>query len=206
MHDSYIVAITGASGAIIGVRLIEELLKSGRSVAAVVSDAGRRTLAFEILREAKKNASVSEILEKRGCVCKSGFFSEYANDDFFSPPASGTSGFKAVIVVPASMKSLSAIANGYADSLITRAADVAIKERRRLILVPRETPLSSIHLENMLRVRNVGGDILMPVPGFYTFPETISDVVDFTVGRVLSLLDIPHTLYRGWGDHSGEDC
>ena len=97
------------------------------------------------------------------------------------------------------MKTLSAVASGYADSLITRAADVALKERRRLVLVPRETPLARSHIENMLRARDAGADIVPPVPGFYARPRTIDDVVDFTVGKVLNLLEIRHDLFPEWG-------
>ena len=196
----YIVGITGASGSVIGIRLIEELLRSGRHVSAIVSDSGWRTLGHELFRRQKNPSSVAEVLDARSFTFDRGLLSEYANNDFFAPPASGTARFEAVIIAPLSMKSLSAIAHGYADTLITRAADVALKEGRRCILVPRETPLSLIHLDNMLRARKAGADIVPPAPAFYAFPETIGDVVDFTVGKILGLLGVGHELFRPWGD------
>jgi len=196
----YIVGITGASGSVIGIRLIEELLRSGRHVSAIVSDAGWQTLNHELFRDGEKSSTIADVLARRNFRYDPGLLKEHDNRDFFAPPASGTARFEAVIIAPLSMKSLSAIAHGYADTLITRAADVAIKEGRRCILVPRETPLSLIHLDNMLRARKAGADIVPPAPAFYAFPETIGDVVDFTVGKILGLLGIEHELFRPWGD------
>ena len=127
-------------------------------------------------------------------------FREFADDDFRASVASGSSKFEAMVIAPCSMKTLSAVANGYANTLITRASDVALKERRKCILIPRETPLSLVHIENLRKVSMAGAIIVPPVPGFYTRPKTIDDVVDFVVGKVLNLLDREHKLFQGWGE------
>lgn len=195
----YIIGITGASGAILGIRLIEELLGAGRSVGAIVSAAAWGIIEYEIGDDKTRDLSLSGLVARRRPELDLARLCEYANDDLFAPPASGSFRFDAAVVAPCSMKTLSAVASGYADSLITRAADVALKERRRLVLVPRETPLARSHIENMLRARDAGADIVPPVPGFYTRPRTIDDVVDFTVGKVLNLLGIKHDLFPEWG-------
>lgn len=193
----YVVCITGASGAILGIRLIEELLARGLETASVTSATGWKTVEYEVIRGKYKASCIKDILKGRGSV-NADKLEEYDNETFFAPPASGSAKITALVVAPCSMKTLSAIAHGYSDSLITRGADVALKERRRLVLVPRETPLSLIHIKNMLAVKEAGADIVMPVPGFYNFPETISDVVDFTTGRVLSLLGMDHSFFPEW--------
>ena len=195
----YIIGITGASGAILGIRLIEELLGAGKPVGVIVSAAAWNIIDYEIGDDETRDRSLSGLVARRRPELDLARLSEYANDDLFAPPASGSFRFDAVVIAPCSMKTLSAVASGYADSLITRAADVALKERRRLVLVPRETPLARSHIENMLRARDAGADIVPPVPGFYTRPRTIDDVVDFTVGKVLNLLGIRHDLFPEWG-------
>ncbi len=199
----HIIGITGASGAILGIRLIEELLGAGRPVGAIVSAAAWDIIDYEIGGGAPER-SLAKLMTRRREGRDLSLLTEYANDDLFAPPASGSFGFDAMVIAPCSMKTLSAVASGYADSLITRAADVALKERRRLVLVTRETPLGRVHLENMLRAKDAGADILPPVPGFYTRPRTIDDVVDFAVGKVLNLLGIRHDLFREWGDGEGD--
>ena len=193
----YIVTITGASGSILGIRLIEQLLLSGKDVASIVSDSAWKVLAHET---GDTSQSMAYILKQQGI--DTGRLKEYNNNDFSSPPSSGTSSFKAVIVAPCSMKTLSGIASGYADTLINRIVDVALKESRKCILIPRETPLNLIHIENMLRIKQAGAEILLPVPGFYTFPETIDDVIDFIIGKTLNLLGIKHQLFQSWGENS----
>jgi len=195
----YIIGLTGASGAILGVRLIEELLGLGEAVGAAVSKAAWGIIEHEIGPGRARDRSLSAIIANRRPDLDLALLTEYENDDLFAPPASGSFLFDAMIIAPCSMKTLSAVASGYSDSLITRAAGVALKERRRLVLVPRETPLARADIENMLRARDAGADILPPVPGFYTRPATIEDVVDFIVGKVLNLLGIRHDLFPEWG-------
>lgn len=194
----YILAITGASGCIIGVRLAEELLSAGEDVGVIVSETGWETLRHELFRNTMHPATFSGVLHARG-FDRTDKLHEYGNDDFFAPPASGSYPFRAVIVAPSSMKTLASIAHGCSSSLITRAADVALKEARMCILVPRETPLNLIHLENLLKAKQAGAHIVMPVPAFYNHPETIDDVVNSIVGRILSLLGIHSELVRPWG-------
>lgn len=192
------VAITGASGPVLGIRLVEELLKAGEPVYAVVSDAAWSVIEHELAYKKAGSAPLASLLSKRGKATGPNLLKEFGPGDFFSPLASGSTPFEALVVMPCSMKTLSAAASGYADSLVTRACDVALKEKRRLILVPRETPLSAIHLENMLKLSRAGAVILPPVMGFYSRPETVSDMVDFAVGKVLNLLGIKHSLFTGW--------
>jgi 4-hydroxy-3-polyprenylbenzoate decarboxylase len=194
-----VVAISGASGPIMGVRLIEELLNSEEKVAAIVSQPARQIIEYEIFREKRSFSSLEELLSRRGLSGNYDLLSEFKNNDFFAPVASGSTKFEAMVVIPCSMKTLSAIVHGYADSLITRTCDVALKESRRCIIVPRETPLSVVHTENIHRAAMAGIDIVPPVPGFYTRPESVDDVVNFVVGKVLNLLGREHNLFESWG-------
>ncbi|MDD5210198.1 MAG: UbiX family flavin prenyltransferase [Elusimicrobiales bacterium] len=196
------VAITGASGPILGIRLIEELLNSGKPVYAVVSDAAWSVIAHELSYRKAGPAPLAALLSKRGRTSSLKLLKEFDSHDFFSPLASGSSPFEAMAVAPCSMKTLSAAASGYADSLITRACDVALKEKRKLILVPRETPLSAIHLENMLKLSRAGAVILPPVLGFYSRPGTIDDMVDFVTGKILNLLGVKHRLFKSWEEQA----
>jgi 4-hydroxy-3-polyprenylbenzoate decarboxylase len=197
----YAVAITGASGPIIGIRLIEELLLRGHSVGAVVSNDAWATLHYELYRNSEKPSDIRSVLERRNSPADFSLLKEYSINDYYSPLASGTGKCRALIVAPCSMKTLSAVATGYADSLITRAVDVSLKEGRKTILVPRETPMNLIHLENMVKAKEAGADILLPVPGFYTFPQSIDDVVNFIVGKALNLLGIDHDLFDSWDEN-----
>jgi flavin prenyltransferase len=194
-----VIAISGASGPILGIRLIEELLNSGEKVAAIISEPARHIIEYEIFRGKTSVSSLNEVLVKRGLSENHDLLSEFNNSDFFAPVASGSTKFKAMVVIPCSMKTLSAIVHGYADSLITRTCDVALKERRRCIIVPRETPLSVVHTENLHRAALAGIEIVPPVPGFYTLPESVDDVVNFVVGKVLNLLGYDHDLFESWG-------
>ena len=196
----HIVGITGASGAIIGIRLVEELLTNGCSVNAVATESAWLTINHEIVRGKAKISTIKELLEYRKFSSNIDNFSEYSNTDFFAPIASGSSILKSLVIAPCSMKTLSAIANGYSDSLLLRAADVSLKENRKTILVPRETPLSLIHLENLLKAKKAGADIVPPVPGFYNHPQTIDDAVNFIVGKILNLLEISNNLIKPWGN------
>jgi len=194
-----VVAISGASGPIMGVRLIEELLNSKEKVAAIVSQPACQIIEYEILQEKISFSSLKELLAKRGLSGNYDLLSEFKNNDFFAPVASGSTKFEAIIVIPCSMKTLSAIVHGNANSLITRTCDVALKEKRRCIIVPRETPLSVVHTENIHRAALAGIEIVPPVPGFYTRPESVDDVVNFIVGKVLNLLGRDHSLFESWG-------
>jgi 4-hydroxy-3-polyprenylbenzoate decarboxylase len=197
-----VVGISGASGPILGIRLIEELLNSGENVAAIVSKPAGQIIEYEIFREDPPFSSFSslkDLLVMRGLSQNHDLLSEFNNNDFFAPVASGSTKFKAMVVIPCSMKTLSAIVHGYADSLITRTCDVALKERRRCIIVPRETPLSVVHTRNLHRAALAGIEIVPPVPGFYTRPESVEDVVNFIVGKVLNLLGYDHDLFESWG-------
>ncbi len=194
-----VVGISGASGPIMGIRLIEELLNSNERVTGIVSQAAGQIIEYEMLNEKESFTSLKELLLKRGLSGNHNLLSEFENHDFFTPVASGSASFEAMVVMPCSMKTLSAIVHGYADSLITRACDVALKERRRCIIVPRETPLSVVHTENLYKAALAGIEIVPPVPGFYTRPESLDDVINFVVGKVLNLLGRRHDLFESWG-------
>lgn len=172
-----VVAITGASGVIHGIRLLEVLRPLAEvEVHLVISDAGKRTVALETDR------TISEIEALADRV--------YSNGDVAAAVASGSYRFDAVAVVPCSMKTLSGIANSYADTLVVRAAEVALKERRRLVLVPRETPLHLGHLRLLVAVAELGAVVVPPMPAFYQHPETVAEIVDQTVAKVVDLLGL----------------
>ncbi|HSN55743.1 MAG TPA: UbiX family flavin prenyltransferase [Candidatus Sulfomarinibacteraceae bacterium] len=172
-----VVAITGASGVIHGVRLLEVLRPLAEvEVHLVISDAGKRTVALETDR------TIAEIEALADRV--------YNNGDIAAAVASGSYRFDAVVVVPCSMKTLSGIANSYADTLVVRAAEVALKERRRLVLVPRETPLHLGHLRLLVAVAELGAVVVPPMPAFYQHPETVAEIVDQTVAKVVDLLGL----------------
>ncbi|WBW97108.1 UbiX family flavin prenyltransferase [Oceanirhabdus sp. W0125-5] len=187
----YIVGITGASGSIYGVRLVEELIKQGNEVHLVITDNGRKVLEFEIEVDFEDWIYSLERYEGRLVLCDI--------DDMFSSIASGSFRTHGMVIVPCSMGTLSKISCGVTDNLLIRAADVMIKEKRNLILVPRETPFNSIHLKNMLFLSDLNVTILPPMPAFYQKPKTIEDLVNITVGRILSSLNIESDLYDEWG-------
>lgn len=193
------VGISGASGPIMGIRLIEELLLQEEKVMAVVSPSARQIIMHEVLRPDSPFTGIRNIIKQRNRVPDLGGLKEFDNNDFFAPVASGSAEFEAVVVVPCSMKTMAAMAGGYAETLINRACDVALKEKRRCIIVPREAPLNLIHLKNMYEVAKAGVDVLPPVPGFYTRPKSVEDVVNFIVGKILNLLGKKHTLIESWG-------
>jgi 4-hydroxy-3-polyprenylbenzoate decarboxylase len=186
----YIIGITGASGSIYGVRVIEELLRGDHEVHVVLTQNGRKVLSYELERDLEE---VLSELKQRG-----GKMVIYDIEDLFAPIASGSYKVDGMAIVPCSMSTLGEIANGVSKNLLGRAADVCIKEGRNLIIVPREMPLSSIHLKNMLTLSQLGINILPAMPGFYQRPKTVDDIINFVVGRVLIGLGIENNLYLKW--------
>lgn len=194
-----IVAMTGASGAAYGLRLIQKLLSQSVFVHLLLSDAARIVLKQECdldLSESQ-NETVQQLAEHLQVDAK--YLQSYGVKDWFSPAASGSAGIRRMVVVPCSMGTLAGIANGISDQLIERAADVMLKERGKLIMVPRETPLSAIHLEHMLKLSRLGVDIIPAMPGFYHRPNSIEDLIDFVVERILDHLHIENTEAKRWG-------
>jgi len=180
----FVVAVTGASGPIYARRLLEELKRAGHETLLLISDEAKSVIRLEDedLRRFTELATQT-----------------YSEHDLDSPASSGSVKTAGMIVVPCSMKTLSSIAHGLSANAITRAADVTLKERRPLILVPRETPLSIIHLRNLLRVAQAGATVLPAMPAFYTKPRSVDDMVNYVVGRILDILNVPHNLIRRWG-------
>lgn len=184
MKKKIIVAMTGASGAILGVRLLQELRRAQVETHLIMSEWAQRTLTLETAYSPKQVCALAD--------------ESYASNDLSARLSSGSFRTQGMIVVPCSMKTLAAMANGFSCNLIIRAADVCIKERRRLVLVPRETPVSEIHLNNMAALSRCGAVILPPCIGFYTKPQTIDDVLDHLVGKMLDALDVEHELFPRW--------
>jgi flavin prenyltransferase len=190
-----VLAITGASGAPYAVRLLEQLAAAGRQVQLIVSGHGWRLLDTEM-----GIGSVEALRTTVGMAAWERHVTVFDDADRGARPASGSSRSAGMVVCPCSMGTLSAIAHGSSRSLVERAADVVLKERRPLILVPRETPLSMVHLENMLAVTRAGAIVMPAAPGFYHRPQRIEELVDFVVGRVLDHLGVEQTLVRRWGE------
>ncbi|UCF12323.1 MAG: UbiX family flavin prenyltransferase [Thermoplasmatales archaeon] len=180
-----ILSIGGASGSIYGIRLFEELIKSDVEVHLIVSKGAKKILEFE-------TGYNYEDLKKKASFC-------YDNDDLFAPPASGSFQLDAMVIIPCSMKTLSAIANGYVDTLTSRAASCCLKEGRKLVLVIRETPLDLPGIKNMLLAKQSGAVILPAMPGFYHKPKKIRELVDFIMGKIFDQLGLKHNLFKRWG-------
>jgi flavin prenyltransferase len=189
-----VVAITGASGAPYAVRVLQHLVTSGKRVWLIVSGHGLRLLETEM-----GIASVAALRERLGADAWDQWVTTYDDADRGAAPASGSTRTAGMLICPCSMGTVAAVAHGTSRSLVERAADVTLKERRRLIVVPRETPYSEIHLENMLRLTRAGAIVLPASPGFYHRPQSVEDLVNFVAARVLDLLDVEHTLIRRWG-------
>jgi flavin prenyltransferase len=179
-----LVSISGASGSIYGVRLVEELVKSECEVFLIISEAARPILEFETKYTA---AQVEKMAVK-----------VYENADLWAGPSSGTFPLDAMVVAPCSMKTLSAVAHGFEDRLTARAASCMLKEGRKLVLVLRETPLDLPGIRNMLLAKEAGAVILPAMPGFYHKPRSVGDLVDFVVGKTLDQLGVKHSLYKPW--------
>ncbi len=196
---TYTVAISGASGAPYALRLTEVLAKGGHSMYLLISGDGHSILNDETgLMLKGSETDIQYTLEKR-LEAKEGRITYFDEDNLYAPIASGSVKIDAMVVIPCSMKTLASIANGFASNLIERAADVTLKEKRKLIIVPRETPLSAIHLKNMLSLAELGCHVIPAMPAFYHHPKKISDMVDFVVGRVLDSMGIENDLSPRWG-------
>ncbi|MGM0480885.1 MAG: flavin prenyltransferase UbiX [Pseudomonadota bacterium] len=198
------VAMTGASGAPYGLRLVQCLLQQQQQVMLLISSAARVVLATEenIKLSAGPDQATEQLLRyftELGCQIAPQQLRVFGKEDWFSPVASGSAAPGRMIVCPCSTSTLSAIATGSSNTLIERAADVVIKERGQLILVPRETPLSTIHLQNMLQLSQLGVTVMPAAPGFYHQPQSIADLVDFMVARMLDHLGLEHQLMSRWG-------
>ena len=193
-----VMGITGASGAPYAVRLLQALTAAHRPVSLIVSKYGLRLLATE-----SGIGSIDALRDAVGIDAWASYVEVFSNDDRGAPPASGSARTAGMVICPCSMGTLSAIAVGASRSLIERAADVTLKEGRKLVLVPRETPLSAIHLGNMLRLVRAGAIVMPAAPGFYHRPKEISDLVDFVVARILDQLGVEQTMVARWkGDQT----
>lgn len=192
--DRYIVALTGASGSVYAVRLLEELLIANKEVHFIASENGRKVLEYEL------EYSFEALLDRLAAL--GGVLKVHNNNNLFASVASGSFKTSGMIIIPSSMSTLGEIAAGASKSLIGRAADVCMKEKRKLVLVPRETPFSSIHLKNMLYLSETGVTILPAMPAFYNKPKTLEELVDFVVGRALDALGVNQALYKEWGEEA----
>ena len=179
-----IVAITGASGVVLGVQLLKALKKLNINTGLLISDTAKTIIDYEL------DISYENIIKIAD--------EYYQTNDLTASVNSGSFKFDSLVIIPCSMKTLSAIANGYASNSITRVADVAFKERRKIIIVPRETPLRTVHIENMLSISKEGGIILPPILGYYSKIENLDDMENFIIGKVLDSLGINNDLYKRW--------
>lgn len=185
-HDKIVIGFSGASGIIYGIRLLEILHSTNIQTYLIISEWAKKNIEIETDKTLEYVKSLSSV--------------NYDNFKLDASVSSGSFLHDGMVIVPCSMKSLSSIANGYDDTLISRAASVTLKESRKLIIVPRETPLSRIHLENMVRLQEAGAIILPAMPGFYHKPSTIEEIIDHLVGKILDQLNIKHDLFKRWKD------
>jgi 4-hydroxy-3-polyprenylbenzoate decarboxylase len=197
-RPSIALAITGASGAVYATRTLAALLSRSVHVELVISDYGRRLLRDELGDEAAVENLMPYLSSRYGAEVGGGSIALHSNRDLGATIASGSHGCSGMAIVPCSMKTLAGIRAGYADGLVGRAADVVLKERRKLVLVPRETPLSEIHLENMLDLARRGAQVVPPMPAFYTHPQSVDDIVDHVVARILDQFDLPAPDAKRW--------
>ena len=188
-----IVGITGASGAIYGIRLLEVLSVNNEvETHLIISEAGEKIIRYETDWELDRVKALAD-------VC-------YDINDIGARLSSGSFKRDGMVIIPCSIKTLSALANSYVDNLIARAADITLKERKRLVILPRETPLHLGHLRNMVKLTEIGAVILPPVPAFYYKPQNIQDLIDHTVGKVLDMFDIEHNLFTRWSGLTSEEA
>jgi 4-hydroxy-3-polyprenylbenzoate decarboxylase len=190
MGKTLIVGISGSSGSILGIKLLEFLWSANYETHLVISSPAEGIIPHET------EYGVEDVKKLAAKV--------YDNKDFFAPVASGSFKTDGMVIIPCSMKTLAGIASGYSDNLMLRSADVCLKERRKLVLVTRETPLSLIHISNMKKVTKAGAVVLPPVLSFYSKPKTIDDMVNHTIGKVLDVLGIENELYERWTGEAGE--
>ena len=185
-HEKIVIGFSGASGIIYGIRLLEILHSINIQTYLIISEWAKKNIEIETDKTLEYVKSLSSV--------------NYDNFRLDASVSSGSFLHDGMVIVPCSMKSLSSIANGYDDTLISRAASVTLKESRKLIIVPRETPLSRIHLENMVKLQEAGAIILPAMPGFYHKPSTIEEIIDHLVGKILDQLNIKHDLFKRWKD------
>ncbi len=199
------VAWTGASGIQYGIRLLEELLKTGRQVYLLYSQAAQIVAQMETDLVLPSRASEAQMMlcEKYGVTEKQ--LQVFGRQQWTAPPASGSNPPEAMVICPCTSGTLATVANGVCDDLIDRSADVMLKERRKLIIVVRETPHSTIQLENMLRLAQAGATIMPANPGFYFKPQSVEEIIDFMVARILDHLGVENSLGKRWGDDSGKE-
>ncbi|MBN2644802.1 MAG: UbiX family flavin prenyltransferase [Desulfuromonadaceae bacterium] len=200
-----VVAMTGASGALYGLELVRALLASGCRVSLLLSAAAHQVLQLEQGLNWSQEPAVFQRLAREYFADQTGHLCCYGAQDFSAPVASGSAAADAMVVIPASMGSVARFALGISSSLIERTADVMLKERRPLIVVPRETPLSTIHLRNLLTLAEAGAVVLPAMPAFYSQPQSLLDLVHFVVGKVLDQLHLGHDLFTRWGETSAPD-
>jgi flavin prenyltransferase len=191
-------AITGASGAVYATRTLAALLEHGCHIELVVSDYGRRLLRDELGEDAAIEKMSAYLESKYGASTRQGSYTLHSNKDLGAKIASGSQNCEAMVVVPCSMKTLAGIAHGLSRNLVERAADVMLKERRPLIIVPRETPMSLPQLRNMALCAEAGAMIMPAMPAFYQMPKTLDDLADFMAGKILTALGFAHSLYPTW--------
>ena len=197
------IAVTGASGAVYATRTLAALLERRVHVELIVSDYGRRLLRDELGEQASVDRLVPFLSDRYGAGVGAGTMTVHSNRDLGATIASGSHGCSGMAIVPCSMKTLAAVAHGLSRNLIERAADVMLKEQRRLVIVPRETPMSLPQLRNMVLCAEAGAMILPAMPAFYQQPKTLDDLADFIAGKILSALGFEHSLYPAWTGQVG---
>ena len=198
MKKSIVVAITGASGAIYATRTVAALLERGCHIELVVSDYGRRLLRDELGEDAAIDKLMDYLVAAYGEGVRAGTYTLHSNKDLGAKIASGSQNCDSMVIVPCSMKTLAGVAHGLSRNLIERAADVMLKERRKLILLPRETPMSLPQLRNMVLCAEAGALLMPAMPAFYQMPQTLDDLANFMAGKILAALGFEHELYPAW--------
>jgi 4-hydroxy-3-polyprenylbenzoate decarboxylase len=197
-QPSVAVAVTGASGALYATRTLAALLERGHHVELVISDYGRRLLRDELGEAAALDRLIPFLVERYGAGVNAGRVTVHSNRDLGATLASGSQGCGGMVIVPCSMKTLAGVAHGLSRNLVERAADVMLKERRPLVIVPRETPMSLMQLKNMVLCAEAGAIVMPAMPAFYQQPRTLDDLADFMAGKILAAFGIPHQLYPAW--------